>query len=155
MADVCELPRELFRSPVEPRRPQPGTISRHRALHDCRRLLYAVCTTAANLDQRRTLYAQNPAEARFLGPVDRHTSIGTQSYRALKLSFRRRTAEGLSLTGNYTLSHCVGNVTPAGQPQISSGFLKPNDPEFDRGNCEQNRTQVGNFIGRIPDAAVR
>ena len=106
---------------------------------------YAVCTTAANLDQRRTLYAQNPAEARFLGPVDRHTSIGTQSYRALKLSFRRRTAEGLSLTGNYTLSHCVGNVTPAGQPQISSGFLKPNDPEFDRGNCEQNRTQVGNF----------
>ena len=41
---------------------------------------YPVCTTAANLDQRRVLYAQNPAEARFLGPVDRHTSIGTQSY---------------------------------------------------------------------------
>ena len=34
---------------------------------------YPVCTTAANLDQRRVLYAQNPAEARFLGPVDRHT----------------------------------------------------------------------------------
>jgi len=105
---------------------------------------YAVCTTAANLDQRRVLYAQNPAEARFLGPVDRHTSIGTQSYKGLKLSFRRRASQGVSLTGNYTLSNCVGNVTPTGQPQISSGFLKPEDPDFDRGNCEQNRTHVGN-----------
>ena len=35
---------------------------------------YPVCTTAANLDQRRVLYAENPAEAQLLGPVDRHTA---------------------------------------------------------------------------------
>ena len=86
---------------------------------------YPVCTTAANLDQRRVLYAQNPAEARFLGPVDRHTSIGTQSYRGLKLSFRRRAAEGVSLTGNYTLSRCVGNVTAGYQtPPFSGAALR-------------------------------
>jgi hypothetical protein len=106
---------------------------------------YPVCTTAANLDQRRVLYSQNPTEARLLGPVDRHTSIGTQDYRGLKLSFRRRAGAGVNVAGNYTLSRCYGNVTPTGQPQISSGFLKPEDPDFDRGNCEQNRTHVGNI----------
>ena len=40
----------------------------------------------------RALSPRILSEARFLGPVDRHTSIGTQSYRALKLSFRRRAA---------------------------------------------------------------
>jgi hypothetical protein len=105
---------------------------------------YPVCTTAANLDQRRALYAINPAEARLLGPVDRHTDVGSQTYRGLKLSFRRRAGAGVNVTGNYTLAHCEGNVTPSGQPQISSGFLKPEDPSFDRGNCEQTRTHVGN-----------
>src|SRR5205814_2346490 len=37
---------------------------------------YPVCSTAANLDQRRVLYGINPAQAQFLGPVDRHTDIG-------------------------------------------------------------------------------
>jgi hypothetical protein len=105
---------------------------------------YPVCTTAANLDQRRVLYAQNPTEAQFLGPVDRHTDLGTQDYRALRLSVRRRTATGVSLAGNYTVSHCFGNVTPPAFPQISAGYLKPDDPDFDRGNCVQNRTHIGN-----------
>jgi hypothetical protein len=110
---------------------------------------YPVCTVAGNLDQRRVLYSQNPREAQFLGPVDRHTDIGTQDYRGLKLSFRRRAAEGLSLSGNYTVSHCVGNTTPAGFPQISAGYLKPDDPDFDRGNCAQNRTHIGNVTAGI------
>jgi hypothetical protein len=107
-------------------------------------VFYPVCTTAANLDQRRVLYSQNPAQAQYLGPVDRHTDLGTQDYAALKLSVRRRAASGVSLSGNYTVSHCVGNVTPNGFPQISAGYLKPDDPDFDRGNCLQNRTHIGN-----------
>ncbi|MSO30027.1 MAG: hypothetical protein EXQ48_03665 [Acidobacteria bacterium] len=110
---------------------------------------YPVCTVAGNLDQRRVFYTQNPKEAQFLGPVDRHTDVGTQGYRGLKLSFRRRAAEGLSLSGNYTLSHCVGNTTPAGFPQISAGYLKPDDPDFDRGNCVQSRNHIANFTAGI------
>jgi hypothetical protein len=106
---------------------------------------YPSCTVAGNLDQRRVLYQQNPKEAQFLGPVDRHTDVGTQSYRGLKLSFRRRAGAGLSLSGNYTWSYCVGTPTPPAFPQISAGYLKPGDPEFDRGNCTQNRTHIGNF----------
>lgn len=106
---------------------------------------YPSCTVAGNLDQRRLLYQENPREAAFLGPVDRHTAIGTQDCRGLKLSFRRRALTGVTFSGNYTLSHCVGNSTPSGFPQISAGYLKPDDPDFDRGNCFQNWTHVGNL----------
>jgi hypothetical protein len=69
--------------------------------------------------------------------------VGTQDYHALKLTARRR-ATGLTLSGNYTLAYCVGNATPL-SPQFSSGYLKPEDPGFDRGNCEQSRTHIANL----------
>jgi len=73
---------------------------------------YPMCTTAANLDQRRALSLENPQFGQFFGPVDLNTDAGTQDYHGVKLSFRRRAATGISLNGNYTWSHCVGNVTP-------------------------------------------
>jgi hypothetical protein len=103
---------------------------------------YPTCTAATNLDQRRVLSLENPAAARLLGPVDLFDSIGTSDYHGLKLSMRRTAASGLSLNGNYTLSRCVGNTLPNGFPQISNGYLKPDDPDFDRGNCPQNRTHL-------------
>ena len=65
---------------------------------------YPVCSTAANVDARRvlTLSAENPAAAALLGNLDLHVSIGKQDYKGLKLSFRRRSAGGVSLNGNYT-----------------------------------------------------
>ena len=103
---------------------------------------YPSCTAAANLDQRRVLSLENPEASKLLGPVDRFDDLGTQDYRGLKLSVRRRAANGVSLSGNYTLSHCVGNTVVNGFPQISAGYRKPDDPSFDRGNCLQNRRQV-------------
>ena len=115
---------------------------------------YPTCTTNANLDVRRVLYQENPREAGLLGPIDRHSAVGTQDYHALKLTARRR-ATGLTLSGNYTLAYCVGNSTPL-SPQFSSGYLKPEDPGFDRGNCEQNRTHIANLtLGvQTPDFAT-
>ena len=103
---------------------------------------YPSCTAAANLDQRRVLSLENPEASKLLGPVDRFDDLGTQDYRGLKLSVRRRSANGVSLSGNYTLSHCVGNIVVNGFPQISAGYRKPDDPTFDRGNCLQSRRQV-------------
>ena len=103
---------------------------------------YPVCTAATNLDQRRVLSLENPAAARLIGPIDRFDDVGTQDYRGLKLSFRRSAASGVNFNGNYTWSHCVGNTLPTGFPQISAGYLKPGDPDFDRGNCPQNRTHL-------------
>jgi len=78
----------------------------------------------------------------------------------MKLSIRRTAATGVSLNGNYTLSRCEGNTLPNGFPQISNGYLKPDDPDFDRGNCPQNRTHLATFTmgfqtPRFADAALR
>ncbi len=76
-----------------------------------------------------------------------HTDAGTQSYRGLKLSFQRRATSGVSLIGNYTWSRCFGNAaTPGGGfPQIANGYTKPDDPAFDRGHCDQDRTHIGSL----------
>ena len=121
---------------------------------------YPSCTTGANLDQRRVLSLDTPRFGQFYGPVDLNSDVGTQDYHAMKLSFRRRAATGLSLNGNYTWSHCVGNVTPTNFPQIGAGYMKPEDPSFDRGNCQQNRDHVANFTAgyqtpRFSNTAIR
>jgi hypothetical protein len=50
----------------------------------------------------------------------------------------------VSLSGNYTWAYCVGNSTPESSAQFSTGYLKPDDPSFDRGNCNTSRTHIGN-----------
>src|SRR5262245_2872740 len=70
---------------------------------------YPTCTTTANLNQRRLLSLENPQASRLIGSIERHEAIGTQTYRALRLSTQRRASRGVSLSGNYTRSYCVGN----------------------------------------------
>jgi len=125
---------------------------------------YPVCSTNANLNQRRvfSLSGENPAAAALIGNMDMHTDIGTQSYRGLKLSFQRRAASGVSLNANYTVSRCFGDATTPGGgfPQIANGYTNPADPAFDRGHCLQDRTHIGSFTAgaqtpRFDSAALR
>jgi hypothetical protein len=108
---------------------------------------FPVCSTPANLNQRRrlSLSGENPEAAALIGNLDLHTSIGTQTYRGLRLSFRRRAATGVSLNGNYTLSRCYGDNTTGGFPQLAQGPTNPDNPDADRGYCDQDRTHLGNL----------
>jgi hypothetical protein len=107
---------------------------------------YPSCTVTGNVDRRRTLYLENPVLGQALGPVVKYDDVGEQSYRGLKLSFRRRADSGLSLSGNYTISHCEADTDVSGSfSQFANGYSKPDDPAFDRGNCGQNRRQIGNL----------
>jgi hypothetical protein len=107
---------------------------------------YPSCTVNGNLDRRRELFLENPVLGQWLGPIVRYADVGTQTYRGLKLSFRRRAATGLSLSGNYTISHCETDTeVTGGFGQFGNGYLNPDDPSFDRGNCPQNRRQVATF----------
>jgi hypothetical protein len=103
---------------------------------------YNVCSTNANLNQRRVLFQENPVEARLIGALDLNDDIGWQEYRGLKLSVQRRAGSGLSVNGNYTWSRCVGTDTPNTFSQISNGYTNPDDPEFDKGYCDQDRTHL-------------
>ena len=40
---------------------------------------YPICTTTANLNQRRVLILENPALGQFYGAVDRHSDVGQQT----------------------------------------------------------------------------
>jgi hypothetical protein len=112
-------------------------------------VFYASCSTTQNLNQRRelSLSGQNPDAARLIGNLDLHTDLGAQDYRGLKLSFQRRAAAGVSLSGTYTVSRCYGD--PALQtgsfPVNASGYTNPDDPAFDRGLCDQDRTHLASF----------
>jgi len=107
---------------------------------------YPVCTVAGNLEARRTFTLDNPREGQLLSYVSQYSAIGTQNYRGLKLSFRRRATNGISLGGNYTLSHCETDTPVSGKfVQFSDGYTDPKNPSYDRGNCPQNRRAIGSF----------
>ena len=83
-----------------------------------------------------------------IGGVGTAKWVGTQNYRGLKLSFQRRAANGLSLSGNYTVSHCTTDTPVTGNfVQFNSTWLKPGDPSYDRGNCPYNQREIANFTG--------
>ena len=94
-------------------------------------VFYATCSNNSNLNQRRvlSLSGENPAAARLIGNMDIHQAVGTQDYKGLKLSFQRRAADGLSLSGNYTVSRCFGDpaLQTGGFPQIANGYTDPDE----------------------------
>jgi hypothetical protein len=110
---------------------------------------YPRCDGDRTLNQRRelSLSGQNPAAAQKIGNLELHTNRGAQDYRGLKLSFQRRAAAGVSLTGTYTVSRCFGDPAfqTGGFPVPGSLYTNPDDPAFDRGLCDQDRTHLANF----------
>ena len=90
---------------------------------------YPSCTVTGNVDRRRTFYLENPVLGQGLGPVVQYDDVGEQTYSGLKLSFRRRADNGLSLSGNYTISHCEADTDVSGSfGQFTNGYTKPHDP---------------------------
>jgi hypothetical protein len=100
--------------------------------------------TAANLNQRRVLSLENPQASRLIGSLERHEAIGTQTYRALRLSTQRRAATGVSLNANYTRSYCVGNVAQTTFFTGGQSLQDPNNPDWDLGNCQFSRRHIAN-----------
>jgi hypothetical protein len=105
---------------------------------------YTVCSTNANLNQRRKLGLENPKEGGLIGAMDLHDDVGYQTYHGLRMTMTRRAARGVSLSGNYTISQCTGTATPGSFPQISAGYTNPDDPSMDKGHCDQDRRHLAN-----------
>jgi hypothetical protein len=103
-----------------------------------------VCSTAANTNDRRVISLQNTAVGRLISNLEVFDDFGSSTYRGLQVSARRRAASGVSVSGNYTWSHCFGDRMADGIHQFAAGPTKPDDLEFDRGNCTQNRTHIAN-----------
>ena len=120
---------------------------------------YEVCSTDRNVNARRvlSLSGENPASARLIGNLDLHTNLGTQSYHGLALSGGRRSTNGVTVEGNYTLSRCYGDpaLQTGGFALIGTGYTNPDDPAFDRGFCAQDRRHLANavIVAEMPEFA--
>jgi len=110
--------------------------------------LINTCNTVNNLNQRRVLFLQNPAEGKFIGFMDQIDDGGTQQYHGLILSVQRRFARGVSVNGNYTWSHCIGDPVANGggsTGNVAQGYLDLANRHFDRGDCVFDRRQIANL----------
>src|SRR5205085_2506315 len=106
----------------------------------------STCSTTANTDQRRRLALDDPQNGQYYSNLATREDGGTQRYNALMLSIQRRSARGVNVSANYTLSHCLGNLGDALQNSPGdAGYLDPNNRSFDRGNCDSDRRQIFNM----------
>jgi hypothetical protein len=99
----------------------------------------AACSSTANTNQRRRLFLENPQTGQYFGTVNLIDPNGTASYKGLLLSVSRRAARGLTLNGNYTLSHCIsdaGGSDVGNSGSANGGYVNPETR--DRGNCLSN-----------------
>jgi hypothetical protein len=95
---------------------------------------------AANTDLRRRLTMMDPVWGLFLGPVDEHTALAEQRYHGMLLQFQRRSARGVDVAANYTLSKCMGHPNQGGgTPNLNSGYTNPQDIDYDYGRCDSDR----------------
>lgn len=100
-------------------------------------------STVGNINTRRALYLENPAEGRLIGFLDLHDDSGRAEYNGLLLSFQRRQVRGLGFSGNYTLSKCLSHPVTS-LPNVGTGWANPDDPDYDYGPCESDRRHLVN-----------
>jgi len=120
---------------------------------------YPVCSTSANTDARRLLTLERPQDGARIGPLAEFDDGGTSIYHGMLLSLERRAARGLTFSGNYTLSHCVGPYADinANGPPANETYTKPSNRNFDQGNCFSDRRHIFNLtaIAQTPQFSNR
>ena len=150
VAGVGELSRKLAGSHLGPGAAQSRRLPRSGPVHAHNGVSYPVCSTTANLQQRRALSLENAAASGQLGTIDQHAAVGTQDYRALRLSLQRRAASGLRLSGNYTRSYCFGNTA-----QLTFGQVGQRLPEAGRPVVRSRQLHPGPAAHRATSRSVR
>ena len=108
-------------------------------------LNYAVYTptaTTGNIASRRILTLQNPKEGQYYAGIGELEDGGTGQYNAMLLTVQRRRAKGLTISGNYTWSHCVGDGVVS---QPGSGGILATRRRNSRANCTGDRRHVANL----------
>ena len=108
---------------------------------------YNPCSTLGNTDARRRFSIERPDDGAKMGYVAEADDGATQTYHGMLLSVQRRAARGVTVSANYTLSHCVGDYATLYNPMAMHPYNTYTDPynrRADRGNCESDRRQIFN-----------
>jgi hypothetical protein len=110
----------------------------------------AVCSTTGNTNNRRLLSLtdfQNTGQ--YVGSLVQIQSSGNAGYNGMLLEVRKRASKGVTITGNYTLAHCIAvfQSNEAGDTGANPAIPNPyvGNRNAGRGNCLSDRRQVFNF----------
>jgi hypothetical protein len=118
--------------------------------------VYSPGATTATTNQRRTLSLQNPAQGQYYGSITAVKPIGTSLYRGMLISAQHRSANGLFVSGNWTISTCESDIINYEPSVAGIELVKPGDPAYDRGSCGvTDQKQVVNMstVYQLPNHA--
>ena len=104
--------------------------------------VWAAGANTGNIPQRKILTLLNPDQGKYYNLIGDLEDGGTGSYNAMLLTVQRRRAKGLTIQGNYTWSHCIGDgvVSQPGSGGITPGFRK-----YNRSSCSGDRKHIVNL----------
>ena len=117
----------------------------------------ATCSTTANQQNRRVESLLNPAQGQYFAGIAYGDDGGTTSYNALYLSAQKRLSRGVSITTNYTWSHCVGDI-PDQQTSSAAVSNIPGNRRAGRGNClsvDTRHSFILNMVATAPKFSNR
>jgi hypothetical protein len=110
---------------------------------------YNPCSATSNTNQRRRFVLEKPADGGLMGLVGEIDAGATANYHAMLLSLQRQATRGVTVSGNYTWSHCIGDYADLNSigPDQAETYTDPNNRRFDRGNCNSDRRHILNLTG--------
>ena len=92
-----------------------------------------------------------------MGLVGEIDAGGTANYQAMLVSLQRQATRGVTVSGNYTFSHCIGDYADLNSigPDQAETYTDPNNRRVDRGNCNSDRRHIFNLtsVAEMPQFA--
>ena len=104
------------------------------------------CNTTGNIQARRTLSLLNSTEGALVGNLDIWDASGTSRYNGLLVSVQKKLSRSVSASANWTWSHCI-SLFQGYDSKSDQTTTVPNNPLFDRGNCDTDRRHITNITG--------
>jgi hypothetical protein len=108
---------------------------------------YNPCSSTSNTNQRRVLSLEKPQDGQLMGLVGQIDAGATTDYHGMLLSIQRRASRGVTVGGNYTWSHCIGDYADLNSegPDQAETYTRSGNRRADRGNCNSDRRRVFNL----------
>jgi hypothetical protein len=104
----------------------------------------SICSGTGNLQARRVLSLINPQQGALVGNMDIWDASGFSSYQGLLSNIQKRVSKGLTMSANWTWSHCI-TVEQGYDSKSDVTSTNPANPLFDRGNCDADRRHITNI----------
>ena len=113
------------------------------------------CSSTANQNFRRVFYLQNQTQGQYYAGVGQALDSGTASYEGLYIAANKALGKGLTLTTNFTWSHCI--TVPYDQQTGAAGVAPPGNLNAYRGSCpgDIRESFVLNAVYTTPKMANR